>query len=281
MELLRGRFRLQKDHPTVWVLIGLCVAANLLIDASHSPVPRLARFMAFALVIWCISKRWHRWLLMLVITLLCSYGTFYHTGANSIVSKAAPTPVRPVAEVRASVIPGGDRLEICTVDGHLVVRVCYYLGDGSAIAAAHRGDLSVGEHKVALEGIHLRDPISVVADTNYGLVIEGYPPTPTDRTPLPIASAAEIMVGEKGMVLQGDEPPIEVQIKGFQDANGVQKLVLTPAATRDPRLRPGSSGSPVVQNGKIIGFIHSGVFVKGTVSYARLAADIYNGIEAR
>lgn len=281
MELARGRFRLEKNHPTVWILIALCVIVNLVIDPSHSILPRLARYVAYALVVCCLSERWYKWPLAIVIMILCSGGAFYHTGADRIVQQASPIPINAVAEVDASVIPGGDRLEICTPGGHMLVRICYYRSDGRAAAAAHRSSMELGDYRIGDgEGFHLPDLVSVIENTDHGLVVEGYPPTPPDRSPLPIANAAEIEVGASAMVLQGEEPPIGVEVKGYEIRNGKQMLVLIPVVP-DPRLGPGCSGSPVVQDGKIIGFIHSGVMIKNPVSYARLAADIYNGIEAR
>ncbi|MBS3985293.1 MAG: hypothetical protein KGZ66_06790 [Selenomonadales bacterium] len=73
-----------------------------------------------------------------------------------------------------------------------------------------------------------------------------------------LGGTADIVVGEVATVLPGAAGPFTVRVVGYMQFRGEQLLLVSPLHAKD-RIEPGMSGSPIVQNGKLIGVLFARV----------------------
>jgi len=112
----------------------------------------------------------------------------------------------------------------------------------------------------------------VEANTPAGMVLSGVKCPEDDRRPLPIANVSEIRVGESAVALAPPGDPIELEVLGFLEMRGVQYLL-----ARGPKniLVQGDSGTPVIQDGRIIGFFTMIFQTDRGLKFLRLASEVY------
>jgi len=222
-------------------------------------------------------------IVMAVALIAALVGIYYSVIGNYMVSTivdntfdSLPEGYYTASEVAAKVRVGGDHLVIHSGSQGLSMRTCFYTDEGLAVAAAHGFDLGEGGYRMQLNGqFTLRAQVTEV--TPSGIVLNGLVP-PEESSHLGFALPSEITLGEEATLLHADED-IQVLLLGYHEAKGDQVLVVKQLDGASP-IGPGFSGSPIVQNDKLIGFlsmaIKPNIMYRGPrIGFARLATEVY------
>lgn len=276
-------------------VMGLILAVVFTLKMNLNQVSVLC--VIFSAAAYCIKKRfWVPMVAWLVILPVFVYSSFAYMVETLFVRSY---PVQPLPAVNAGVMLGGDLLRLHEAERCFQVTVCFYVpGTDLGAVAAHSCDSTPGQtfraslKSFAATGIAIpltcpqMDPdaltVSVVSDTDFGVVVSGLKCPETDREELPVGQAEDIRVGEEASIYSSRSGVVSCRILGFDEVGRYQMLVVRLV---DERIRIGSgdSGSPVVQDGRIIGF------VAGTWSFpyrgpelvlVRPACEVYSRLEA-
>lgn len=224
-----------------------------------------------------------RWRLLAYLTApLILIGVILYQQLPDIAAKiASPQPLQALAVVGdVDVLLGSDEILIYRESEITLGTVSFYIPDGLAVGMAH----AVPEMEPGLWPIGLRSPdhldrqtAQLLANDDYGIVFRlDYLPDP-ERQKLLIGGPDDITVGEVAQLHSVKGGSFPVRILGYDLHQGMQTLLIQPLDT-GPELIPGMSGSPIVQNGKLIACLRaiSRVPHRGpAIAQARLAADIY------
>lgn len=193
----------------------------------------------------------------------------------------SPQPLHPVPEIQANVYLGGDRVMLSAPQTNpVIMTVCFYIRPDRAVLAAHYVKNFSEQQTARAMFTHMRDPgytVDVLANNAWGLAIAGVPEDVSQREAFPIARVEEIEVGSEATLHSMVGGTFNVMVEGFRQWRGQQVLLIAPL---DPSysIEKGMSGSPIVQNGKIIGFASSRIaipFQGITRGHAAIAADVY------
>lgn len=265
--------------------LGLYFFAAVCLQASLGPYAFLGLFVV-ALFCAVLPPRRLRQkvILFAVVVALVFPWAFYHALGGALLSTVTATPIREVAAPGVAVAPGGSYLLVYGVgdgDNVSVFTVCYFLDADTVVAAAHRMELAEGEYVATLSGPGLvqSGSIQVLVDTDAGVLLRGVEISRSTEQRLPLAGTSDIQVGMTAEVISTYGWSGQVTVAGYDQLGDAQYLVLT-RGQFEGEVIPGMSGSPVVQNGKIIGFIARAPHVgySGTkVAFARLAGEVYDG----
>jgi hypothetical protein len=223
---------------------------------------------AFAIAASNVFKVNRRWVQTIAFALVLLF-TWYVTGGFYLAETASATPLAPLPVAGAVVIPGGDSLMLEFERSLFRASVCFYVPDTElCVLAGHSCSIPDDAETVYAsripfdpDGMEIPDAfqravpgqfeVRVVTDSPFGAVLSGLTPVP-GREEMPIGGAGDIYPGEQGEVWS-PEGVIPVEVLGFKKFRGGQMLA---AQVMDQKagMGKGMSGSPVIQNGKIIGF---------------------------
>lgn len=276
------------------IVMALCMAAILALPF------RVLREQGRLLILmgvfcFCAHTLYRRWWVPLIAFLLAIGVCTYAVGGDLIAYEmASETPLQQLPELDVSVIPGGESLQwsVAVEQGsRSVVKtskviVCFYMpGDGPCVVAAHSCGREAGDTpdisptSEALVSGSSR-PAAVLADCDHGVVFSGLKCPDPDRKALPLAGAEDVKVGEEAVICTLSNGDIPVKVIGFCMMNNNHFLVLE-SLDDEAGVGPGMSGGPIIQDGKIIAFLHSGTrFHRGPrFVMARPALEVYDALQ--
>lgn len=208
-------------------------------------------------------------------------GIYYHRVGNAVVATIISGTLQTLPDgfaqrVDASVRVGGDNLIIYTMPKNISMRTCFYTDEALTVAAAHSFDMEPAQYRMQVNnGLSVRAELLSVGSG--GVVVSGISP-PTDSPILEIACPSEIIISTDAILVHSDGD-IPVMLLGYQFVDEHLALVLHPT-DENTYIGPGFSGSPIVQNDRLIGFlaavIKPGFRYKGPrIGFARLAIEVY------
>ncbi|KAF0193493.1 MAG: hypothetical protein FD169_2483 [Bacillota bacterium] len=153
--------------------------------------------------------------------------------------------------------------------------LCFYTRENMAIAYAHNYDVTE-KRRVKIQSEVIPDA-SIVVSTDVGVVLAGMP-LPDGRQVLPLGGTEDITLGGRALVVSKDREPYEVTVEYMGRFGNYLHISLEPDRRADKAL-PGASGSPVVQNGVIIGFVNRTHRFSSTF-YAIVAVELYEAAKS-
>lgn len=268
--IIAGIHALIVDHRALVLLLGV-VLLGIVIALWNDRINSVLRSNGFALTAVVLLS------VVLVSTLI---GVYYHRVGNAVVNLIVDNVADTLPEafyqtVDATVLVGGDLLTIYTGGGPQM-RTCFYTDEGLTVAAAHPADITPGRYNMQINDED-RVRAELLSVGPGGVVVSGLVP-PTNSSTMRFASPSEIAIGEEATLLHS-QGNIQVLLLGYQEVEGKQMIVLHQLGGT-LHIAAGFSGSPIVQNDKIVGFlamaIKPGFRYKGPrVGFARLATEIY------
>jgi len=217
--------------------------------------------------------------LLWAVVLLCQIliVALYH----EVVKPIMPTPQWAHEEMTrpgVDVILGGDRVVVGPCGNKFYLgTISFYTTEGIAVCFAHGVPTQLGSNTLVRSPDDAIIPEArAIANTEAGVVLKGMP-LPEARQVLPLGGTADIAFDAKAVVYPMDAEPFQVTVKKFTMHNGYLHVLLVPD-TFSGRLKPGRSGSPVVQNGAIIAFTSFGV-TYGSTFQAIVAGELYESVK--
>ncbi len=281
--------------------------------ASSQPKPRLLMAANLAIGVYCLSpffaKTWfgpevfagmlaatlllvllssHRLRMkLLLVPLVLGVSlpwAFYHLLSHAVLAIATPAPYVQVTAPQEQVVLGGGHIvlsEFMTSEySGVALSTSFYLPDGLVVGAAH----AVGLDQVSCSAILNHNgqiqtgKAEILRDTDAGVLLQltgiNLPAEPL----MSIAGTSDIQTSAEAELFPGVGPSSPVKVVGYHQEDGKQYLVMTIVDGAE-ELVPGMSGSPIVQNGSIIGCmarIYDTEYKGQGIFLARLAADVYN-----
>lgn len=271
--IIAGVHALIVGHHAVVLLLGV-VLLGIVIALWNDRINSVLRSNGLALTAVVVLS------VVLVTTLV---GVYYQrvgiAAVDFIVENAADTlPEAFYQTVDATVLVGGDLLTIYNGGARPQMRTCFYTDDGLTVAASHTMDITPGTYYMQINDARsLRVPAELLSVGSGGVVVSGLVP-PANSSTFGFSNPSDIAIGEEATLLHS-EGNIQVLILGYQEIHDEQMIVLH-QLDGVLQIAPGFSGSPIVQNDKIVGFlamaIKPGFRYKGPkVGFARLATEIY------
>ena len=173
---------------------------------------------------------------------------------------------------------GGQQITLYAPEKATTFTVCYWLENGALLAAAH----NLSGFVPAGVPVHLGPPApeaesvsaKVLANSDDGLALglpsDYAPPT----TPCPIGATTDLIADTEAEIISDRGGSFPVIIRGFLNLSN-QSIMLIESLNAYDIFIPGMSGSPVVQDGKIIGFMVGSFRGNKNVAFCRLAAELY------
>lgn len=213
-----------------------------------------------------LKKVWFSTIAMLFILPIAMYANWSSIVVREVIK---PVPVRPLPSVSANVILGGDAVRIHKgPQDCFSATICFYVPDSDrCVIAGHSCNLDAKTHLKALiqpfgeskngvlnicpEISPFASNVEVLSDTGLGVALSGLTVPDTYREVLAIGGAQDISVGEPAVLYTWKDGKVAVKVLGFGVVQGKHLLFIQ--ADRSVDLGPGTSGSLLVQNGKIIG----------------------------
>lgn len=157
--------------------------------------------------------------------------------------------------------------------------VCYWLDNSTALVAAHYIPVLAGKDTVPIMVVSKEqiEPLTaeIMFNNNSGVALK----MPTELWPAsgfyPIAATSEIVVGAEAQIISSYGGSFPVHITGFYNY-AEQDMVVIERISGADNFVGGMSGSPIVQNGKIVAFM-SGTFRKRErFAVCNIAAEVYS-----
>lgn len=246
----------------------------------------------FIFAAYNLNKRW--WMLLVALPVIVLL-LLYSFGIDMIVSQIVyDSPFQLSTESDVQVVPGGEVLSLSVAiekeSGQVVqqrnVTVCFYMPeDGPCVVGAHSLDLKPGdtygispvsETRVS-ENCHTA---RVLADSQYGVALLGPKCPDPNREELLLAGADEVKIGEEAVIRTFAKGDIPVNVLGFAMVGDDHFLVVR-CIDGKAGVGPGMSGSPIIQDDRIVGFLHSvSRYLKGPkLVMTRPAVEVYGGLK--
>lgn len=265
--------------------VGIYFFASAVFSAKLGPGLFLGMFLSALVLVLLPSRRLlHKILLFAGVLVMAIPWITYHGIGGSILSSMSSAPFQEIAKPNQLVTPGGSYFVISGYRERafftMVATTCFFLDDHTAVVAGHLTELDRANYSATLttdDGHVQSGSVEVIADSEDGAILElkgiSYP---TDKQ-MKIGGTADITVGSPAEIVSSYGWTGQVIVEGYQMIAGAQHLVLT-VDSPDRRFIQGMSGSPVVQDGQIIGFFVRllGANYEGKeICFARIAADIY------
>lgn len=268
------KVRIRRDEgggPSGHMCLGLpaggCFSRFSCVKASgHRFLLALACTAFFSLV---------RCIVFIVLIILVQATSIGLNGSRMLLKDVSELPEVALPEVAVSVIPGGDFFSTRIEPGKVIkATVCFYKG-GVAVVAAHDCGLSPGilDHCTLLNDERVEGEVTLIEDTAWGFAVRPLE-SPDERQELPLANARDVSVGEPATCLLPGSQSFDVEVAGWTTREGRPYLVVS-----SPRkITNGMSGVPVVQNGRIIGFVAATwpLSARAPYIYVSPAPAVYN-----
>lgn len=232
---------------------GICVLVCLpLILSADSPDARLPS-IAFCVALGCTAFfGLKRRLIYIGLIIVVQFVAIALNGAGMLLSEVSEEPEVALEPVAISVVPGGDVFHTrISPEQCAEVTVCFYK-NGVAVVGAHSCGLSPGvlDTHTLLNDEPVDGQVTLIEDTQWGFAVSPLGP-PVEREELPLANPHDISMGEPATCLTPRSEPFDVVVEGWTMRGGRPLLVVSTSR----RGNKGMSGSPVIQNGRIIGFL--------------------------
>lgn len=261
-----------------YLLMAAVVAVLFLLDDSPVRLPKFI-FMIGCGLAFSIPRKWSHRILTFAGILLVSFLALGRDVVLSIRAEAAQSPYWEVQAPEQQVVLGGQKVFIRT-EG-IIGTASFYPGDGTMVAMAHSSEgletgLIVGMNITGGQSI-ITTKAMVLMNDEQGVLVGLPEDTEVKSETIALGGTADISVGEEAVVHSAVGGTFEVVINGYRLQDDHQLLVFSPLKSAN-RIIPGMSGSPIVQNGKLVGLLYCrfGVpFESGSFGMARLAADVY------
>lgn len=267
------------------VAVGGYCLSSLFLKTWLGPGVFAGMLAATLLLLFASSYRLRVKLLLIPLVLGLSLPwAFYHLLSQAVLATAGPTPYIEVPAPEEQVTLGGGYIVLSEFQSSeysgVALSTSFYLPDGLVVGAAHAVGLDPLSCTASLnhnEQIQT-GRAELLQDTEAGVLLRltGID-LPTDPV-MAIAGTKDIETRAEAELFSSLGLSGPVTVVGYHQEDGKQYLVLTVAGGAD-RLVPGMSGSPVVQNGRIIGCmarIYDTEYKGQAIFLARLAADVYN-----
>jgi hypothetical protein len=303
----------ERRQALAWAAM-LVIAAWLFFHPPRDLIFFLCYVFAIAASnVFKVKRRW----VQTIAFFLVMFVAWYVSGGFYLAETASTAPLAPLPQAGAVVIPGGDTLmleferslfrasvcfyvpdtELCVLAGHScsipddaeTVYASRILFDPDGIEIPETPSLAWWEQRFDPDGMEIPDAfqravpgqfeVKVVTDSPFGAVLSGLTPVP-GREEMPIGGAGDIYPGEYGEVWS-PEGVIPIEVLGFKKFRGGQMLAAQ-VMDQKVRLGKGMSGSPVIQNGKIIGFftvVYALPYRGPQVILIRPACEVYGELE--
>lgn len=273
-----GVVSLSKKLLKYLVMVAVITVLYCLDESPH----RLVKFVLIGgmWLAFSIPRKCSQRVLTFAGVLLVSFLLFGRDITLSMRTDAAASPFWEVEPPKQQVVLGGQKVFFRAQS--LIGTASFYPGDGTMVAMAHACEtLSVGQ----LVGLNITDRSNVIScqakvlvNAEQGIVVGLPEDVIVKGESIPLGGTMDVSVGEEAVVhsMHGGGT-ITVRIDGYRMEDGFQQLVVTPVDSADAIIG-GMSGSPLVQNGKLIGLVYSRVsvpFQRSNFGMARLAADVY------
>lgn len=228
-----------------------------------------------------LGTRRQKWWAAAALVGVLAFNFLWAYPSEMLAKDLSPVPLAPIAEVDAVVVPGGERVIVHPegIQHGGAFTVCFY-DQGCIVGAAHGADFPDPRWNLCTTcfASNLADGVPTFeANTQYGIVVSGVKCPDPGRQALPIAGPDDVLVGQKATLLSAGRSNAEVEVVGYiQRTQGQFLVVKMPRGGQG--MGKGMSGTPLVQNGKIIGFLSGGFLwdISGRLGIARLAADVYD-----
>lgn len=177
-----------------------------------------------------------------------------------------------------NVILGGQEARVESANRSGTGTVCFYVPPDTAVIFAHKVPRNPLTGYVPIKQLGKGPQATVTANTHVGVVLKGVS-IPQLGSVMPLGGGSDIVVGGKADVYLGDREPFEVEILAVGHLGGYLAMQCK-TVTTGARIQRGDSGSPIVQNGIIIGFIRGGGGLYPRYLYAGVAIDMYYELES-
>ncbi len=259
--------------------VALAVLGGLVPYGWMTSVFRAAGFGFVGINIWSGSRRQRR---SAVAALGCiiAFHLLWAMPREFLAAEISRIPLAPIAAVEATVVPGGESITVHPAGAQSAAGMtsCFY-DRGLMVAAAHRCGLPEPPWELCLTcfAAGLVDGVPTLeADTPDGIVISGVKCPDEDRRPLPIGGLVDVHVDQTATLVVSGGADQEAAMLGYVLRDEVQFLVVR-MASGGTGIGAGMSGTPVVQDGKLIAFLAGRPWwdLSGRLGLARLAADVY------
>jgi len=261
--------------------LGAILATYMVIRIMTDRGSFLQNAILLALVLFMGFRHRSQALPVLLLVLAIAAGSYVYESrlapSTFLRSLEQSSPVNfPV--VSAQVYLGGERLVVIPMKENSTAqygsRACFHTETGYTLATAHGVSYDSGKVLVRLaDSPRVKTEYATIACNDFGVVF------PTLREPigelLAIANVEEIELAA-AEVHQIGNTPIELEVRGYYQSGPVTFLILW---GEDPCI-PGYSGSPIVQDGKLIGSVYGYLKVSNHIWLARLAVDLYQQVAA-
>ncbi len=271
-----------------WLYLATAIVALGIHVYGTSPLREVKLVLLIGLVaaLSLPQRKVHRILAsvaVLVVAAVLSFQVLVQFATSWIRSSASEEPLWEVAAPEQQVTLGGQRLYYDLDSQALLGTVGFSPSDGVLVVLAHAAEpLAVGQQVglvISQAGTSIDCQAQVLSNDQVGVVMGLPEGVRLNGELVPIGGTEDIRVGEEALVYTDFRETFAVVVDGFFEFQDHQVIVLTPV---DPahKIVSGMSGSPVVQNGKLIGMLALRVQApRQTENYglARLAAEIYAG----
>jgi hypothetical protein len=273
LRVLKFLFGETKAEVRAGICILVCLPAVISSAYPGSRLPAIAFCLSLASTAFLALKRRLIFIGLIIVVQVVSIGL---NGARVLLREAGELPEVALPEVAISVVPGGDVFSTKISPGQVITAtVCFYK-NGAAVVAAHKCGLSPGVLDVytLLNDERVEGEVILMEDTPWGFAVRPLEP-PAERQELPLGNARDVSIGETATCLTPRTEPFDVEIAGWTMREGRPYLVVS-----SPRkITNGMSGVPVVQNGRIIGFLAATWPLSARspyIGYVSPAAAVYN-----
>ncbi len=267
---------------TSLLLLGAALCISFVLDPTPDRLPFLALLAAISGTIILPRSKTER----TVGVLICCALLFFYIGPTmhsrfleDTVGRITEEPAQHWAAPDTLVRLGGQQISFQEESSRYIMTACYWLDNSKALVAAHRakGFASGSIIPIQVIGKGQIEELSakILANDDNGVALEltkEFLPT-TDL--YPIAATSEIVVGGEAEIISTYGGSFPVVVKGFLDLVGQQERVVVEKIKDTDNFVGGMSGSPIVQNGKIIGFMNGTLKGEKRLALCSIAAEVY------
>jgi hypothetical protein len=273
-----------------WLYVAMVIAALgiYLFDASQMRGVKLVLLIGLVAALSLPRNKVHRILASLVVVAVAgvlSWQVLVQFAVQWLRSTASEEPLWSVVAPKQQVTLGGQRLYYDLNSQALLGTVGFSPAEGVLVVMAHAAEPLAVDQQVGVvisaDGSSISCQAQVLANEEAGIVMGLPEGALLEGELIPVGGTADIQVGAEALVYTDYRDAFAVMVDGFVELHEHQMIVLTPGNPAN-KIIAGMSGSPVVQNGKLIGMLAMRVQApQQTENYglARLAADIYVSTE--